>query len=155
MCIQPKSKRTLHRCQDLRLLAKDLFAAYNIREWNFIFDRAKSRCGACDFDTKTISISLHFVHNPKTTRHHLHDILLHEIAHALTPEHDHDDVWKNVAKSIGCSGRMYAPHHAHPPTYRLRCPCRSVDFRRHIVHKAHENTVCTDCDGDVDIFSCA
>jgi hypothetical protein len=30
-----------------------------------------------------------------------------------------------------------------------------VDFRRHIVHKAHENTVCTDCDGDVDIFSCA
>jgi hypothetical protein len=143
------SRRTQHRCQDLKRLAKDLFSAYNIREWNFTFDRAKARAGACDYGTKTISLSIHFVSNPKTTRYHLHDVLLHEIAHALTPDHDHDNVWKETAKSIGCSGRMYAPHFASEPRFRIRCPCKSVDFRRHIVKEAHMDTVCMDCDGDV------
>ena len=139
----------MHRCRDLQTLAKDLFAAHNIREWTFVFDRAKTRCGSCDIDAKIISMSVHFIANPKTTLYHLHDILLHEIAHALTPDHDHDEVWRAMAKSIGSSGKMYAPHHALEPRYRLRCPCKSVDFRRHTVHEAHVDTMCTDCEGDV------
>ena len=144
-----KSKRTIHRCRDLEALAKDLFSAYNIRDWNFVLDRAKTRAGSCDYETKTISVSLHFIENPKTTPYHLNDILLHEIAHALTPDHDHDEVWRKTAKSMGCSGKMYAPHHSKRPPYRLRCPCKSVDFRRHVVHDAHRDTMCLDCDGDV------
>ena len=148
------SRRTRHRCQDLRCLAKDLFDAYDIRDWKFTFDRAISRAGVCDYDAKTISISIHFVENSKTKMHHLHDILLHEIAHALTPDHDHDEVWRDKAKSMGCTGKMYSPHAARPPIYRLRCPCRSVDFRRHIVRDVHRDTMCTECEGDVIIFSC-
>lgn len=145
------SKRTVYRCQDLRTLAKDLFDAYGIRDWKFAFDRAKTRAGVCDYDTKTISLSIHFVENPKTTWHHLTDILLHEIAHALTPDTEthHDETWRDMAKSIGCSGNPYAPHTALKPRYRLRCPCKAVDFRRHRVHEAYMNTICAECEGEV------
>jgi predicted SprT family Zn-dependent metalloprotease len=144
--------RTYNRCEDLRRLAKDLFDVYDLREWSFTFDRAPSRAGACDTTNKNISISIHFVENPKTTWHHLNDILLHEIAHALTPDHNHDSVWRDVAKSIGSTGKRYAPHCARDPTYRFRCPCKAVDFRRHYVHDAHTDTMCTECGGDVIIL---
>lgn len=38
----------------------------------------------------------------------MHDTILHEIAHALTEGHEHDDVWRSVAVAIGSSARIQA-----------------------------------------------
>jgi hypothetical protein len=33
------------------------------------------------------------------------DTILHEIAHALTPGHNHDSVWRAKSIEIGCDGK--------------------------------------------------
>ena len=43
--------------------------------------------------------------DPTSTEENVKNTLLHEIAHALAGhEHNHDEVWKATARSIGCDG---------------------------------------------------
>lgn len=72
---------------------------YHVLGWKFSFDRAKRRLGCCHYNTKTLSFSIHFVR--QKTWEELKNTVLHEIAHALTPGHNHNIYWKRVAISIG------------------------------------------------------
>jgi hypothetical protein len=58
------------------------------------------------------------------------DVLLHELAHALTPGHGHDDVWKNVAQALGCSGHRCCPAFVEP-SYLGFCACDGNVVSRH------------------------
>ena len=47
------------------------------------------------------------VNCPKFEIKEIKNTVLHEIAHALTPGHNHDHVWQAKAVSIGCDGERY------------------------------------------------
>ena len=69
--------------------------------WSFAFDGAKRRCGVCNYNTRTISISRHFVQANGEAE--VRDTILHEIAHALVgPKADaHGSAWKLQAMRVG------------------------------------------------------
>ena len=85
--------------------AKLLMTAYGLTDkgWRFEWDNAARRFGQCRYSTKTISMSrqLTIQRSPDAIR----NPMLHEIAHALTPGHGHDAVWRAKAISLGCDGK--------------------------------------------------
>ena len=91
-----------------------------LNSWNFKFDSAKTRFGLCNFKTKTISLSKVLVelNNEKEVK----DTILHEIAHALVGvDNNHNKIWKETAKSIGCSGeRLYSNKVIEPKPVLIR-----------------------------------
>lgn len=77
---------------------------HGLTDWRLTFDRAKTRAGQCRFDRREISLSspLMRLQDEKEVR----ETILHEIAHALVgPEHGHDALWRQTARSIGSTGQ--------------------------------------------------
>lgn len=107
-------------------------------EWSFDFDHARTRAGLCDFGKKRISVSRHLA--AKYEDDEIHQVLLHEVAHALAGNRaGHGPAWKKVAHELGYDGKRThdgsAAHelapwlgscpsgHAH---YRFRKPTRPL-----------------------------
>lgn len=88
---------------EAKKLATTLMIHHGLVDWNFKFDFAKRRFGCCFYHSKTISLSKHLV--LINTYESVRDTILHEIAHALTPGHHHDHVWRKKAIEIGCNGK--------------------------------------------------
>ena len=83
-------------------LAKELFSQHGLDKdgWKLDFDNAIRRNGCCSYSTKTISLSRHYIklNTPELVK----DTLLHEIAHALTPnDRGHGRSWKLKCAEIG------------------------------------------------------
>lgn len=121
---------------DAENLARQLMLEHGLADWDFGFDRARRRAGYCRryknglvvergsvmrtaFKGK-ISVSARFVAANDEVA--LKETVLHEIAHALVGnEHHHDDIWREKAISIGCSGRrccgpeIQCFSYTHPP----------------------------------------
>lgn len=78
-----------------------------LHDWNVeVVDWLKPEvCGLCCFGDKTIRINLNYLWQLNLKQ--LKDLLLHEIAHALTPNHNHDEVWRQKAIEIGCNGLQF------------------------------------------------
>ncbi|MEO7060188.1 MAG: SprT family zinc-dependent metalloprotease [Lapillicoccus sp.] len=85
-------------------LARALLDTHGLTSWSVEWDSAKTRAGICRFQTQTIGLSA-----PLTRLHdepEVRDTILHEIAHALAgPQAKHGPRWRQVARSIGCTGR--------------------------------------------------
>jgi len=131
--------------QSAETLARQLFARYDLKNWQFKFDRARTRFGCCNFNKKTISLSrvLTELNSPVQVK----DVLLHEIAHALVGKnHAHDKVWKAEALAIGCQPkRCFQKNEIEMPRTKFVavCPnCRAEfpTFRRH-----KKKVACRDC----------
>jgi hypothetical protein len=78
--------------------------------WNYSILKQKqmsklTAMGKTSFEKKLIFISYDFILNFPIEA--IKNTILHEIAHALTPGHEHDDVWRNVAIQIGCDGKVF------------------------------------------------
>ena len=76
-------------------------ARHGLGDWTFQFDRAKRRFGACNYTTRTISLSrtLTRLNDDAAVR----ETLLHEIAHALTPGAGHGPAWQVKCLEFGIS----------------------------------------------------
>lgn len=77
------------------------------------------------------------------------DTILHEIAHALTPGHNHDAVWQTKAVEIGCDGKRCYGFDVRAPganLYVAACPnCqRIVSRERHRKPRPRACGVCCD-----------
>ncbi len=88
---------------DAFAMAEDLLEHHGLSAWTVTYDGAKRRAGICRFGPRVIGLSA-----PLTALHPEHEVrdtILHEIAHALAgPKHGHDEAWRAIARSIGCSG---------------------------------------------------
>jgi predicted SprT family Zn-dependent metalloprotease len=81
-------------------LAAKLFQQHGITNYSFGFDRAVRRAGLCDYKNRRITISKHLVANGDFDV--VHQVLLHEIAHALAGQAaGHGKAWKLKATEIG------------------------------------------------------
>ena len=72
--------------------------------WSFGFDHARTRAGLCNFTDKRISVSRHLA--SKYDDDEVHQILLHEVAHAIAgPRAGHGPTWKKIAYDLGYDGK--------------------------------------------------
>ena len=72
--------------------------------WTFDFDNAKKRAGLCNFTAKRITVSRYLA--ARYGDDEIHQILLHEVAHALAGARaGHGPAWRSVAAGLGYDGK--------------------------------------------------
>lgn len=91
-----------HEIQNLAIHLLDEFGLF-AQGWRFDWDNGKRRLGACHYQTRRITMSRYLVQNCDDAE--VRETLLHEIAHALTPGHHHDSVWRAKLVSMGGTGK--------------------------------------------------
>lgn len=107
----------------------------DLPQWRFAFSRTTRSLGDCQHRIAPavgclggrIRLSEYFV--AEATREHVEQVVLHEIAHALTPGHNHDRVWLRKARELGYIGgrldtsgidlQKHAGRKPATPVYRL------------------------------------
>jgi hypothetical protein len=82
-------------------LANQLLAQHGIQGWTPKMCGLLTLNGGVDHDTQTMWLSGANIRMNDEAM--VRDLVLHEIAHILAgPEHNHDEEWVRIAKSIGC-----------------------------------------------------
>jgi predicted SprT family Zn-dependent metalloprotease len=108
---------------EARTLALELMESHGLDAWEFGFDRARRRLGACWLDRRRITLSRDFVRLNEAPI--VRDVILHEIAHALTPGDGHGPAFKRMARALGCSDTSCIATSrvvSSPPRFILECP---------------------------------
>ncbi|ARJ04577.1 hypothetical protein GCM10010988_33800 [Cnuibacter physcomitrellae] len=83
--------------------ADALIAMHLDSSWTFGFDNAKTRAGQCNYTARRITVSRYLASRYEDDE--IHQVLLHEVAHALAGAGaGHGVRWKTVASSIGYVG---------------------------------------------------
>jgi predicted SprT family Zn-dependent metalloprotease len=117
--------------------------------WRFAWDRGLRRAGCCKHRLKQVTLSRHYVElNVADKLTDVLDTILHEIAHALTPGHHHDAVWKAKCVEVGAEPkRCYNSDKVVMPKGRFvaNCPSCSREFRRHKRFKNHDRGAWSYC----------
>ena len=110
--------------------ANALIALHLDSTWSFGFDNAKTRAGLCNYTDKHISVSRYLA--ARYEDDDIHQILLHEVAHAMAGTRaGHGPKWKSVAKELGYEGKRL---HDGPVADDLApwvgaCPAGHVHYR--------------------------
>jgi predicted SprT family Zn-dependent metalloprotease len=136
---------------DAQHLARSLMRQHGLAGWTFRFDYARRRFGSCRARQKVITLSrpLTFLNDETEVR----DTILHEIAHALTPDDGHGAQWKRKCVEIGarpkrCYGdESVASPPRRPAPYVMGCTSCGwwVDRRR----RTRRKLVCKNCQSPV------
>ena len=108
--------------------------------WGYEFDVSKSRAGQCRYRTKTIGLSRYYVNHKSITDNQVKNTILHEIAHALTKGHNHDEVWRQKALEIGCDGKKCWQSTTEYYKYKYSCG-KGCEMGRHVKSKMHERAL--------------
>lgn len=98
--------------------------------WSFGFDNAKRRAGLCNYTERRITVSKYLAE--KFEDDEIHQVLLHEVAHALAgPAAAHGPAWQRVARELGyVGGRTHEGEIAHERAPWIgRCPGGHEHFR--------------------------
>ncbi len=110
-------------------IAKELISKY-CSDYRFSFDKAKRRLGRCNNLTKEISISKYYIELNNPSEDKVRDLVLHEIAHALTPGDHHGKKWKKKCVELGCSTNRCSDENINVPSkYELVCPVCSRVYK--------------------------
>jgi predicted SprT family Zn-dependent metalloprotease len=89
----------------VRIWANALIALHlDSHDWSFGFDNAKTRAGLCNYTAKRITVSKYLASRYEDDE--IHQVLLHEIAHALAGTRaGHGATWKAIARDLGYEGK--------------------------------------------------
>jgi hypothetical protein len=89
---------------------KTYMKKYNLEGWSYRINKRKCGGGVCKYRSKIIEVSHYYINNPNITKKDIKNTIIHEIAHALTRGHGHDNVWMKKFKSMGGNGSKYCKH---------------------------------------------
>ena len=95
------------------LIRTHLDPLYGAGTWSFAFDHAKRRAGLCNYTDQRISVSRYLA--AKFDDDEIHQVLLHEVAHAIAGvDAGHGAAWKRIARELGyVGGRTHDGEIAH------------------------------------------
>lgn len=133
---------------------------HGLVEWRYVRNnRMTQTAGRCKRFYKVIELAGWLLdHN---TEGEIMQTLLHEIAHALTPGHGHDRVWKAKCVEIGGKGLTYynqgdrtvvnpnKERTRSSKTYRVECQGCGYDFPFYTRKRKSNNLTHTGCGGRV------
>ena len=127
----------------VRVWAEALIRLHLDDQWRFDFDHAKTRFGLCDHSRKRISVSRYLASSADDDE--VHQVLLHEVAHAIAGSHaGHGGQWKRIARELGYDGGR--THSSPAATERARwrgvCPAGHEVIR---FRKPQRTTSCAQC----------
>lgn len=129
---------------DARRLALTLLEKHKLSDWSFGFDHARQRCGICNYTTRTISLSRHFTRLNDTAA--VREVILHEIAHALTgPGHGHGPRWRQTARALGIQPQTCAPESIAMPQPAWAIVCTSCELTLATRHRRSLNLATRRC----------
>ena len=111
--------------------------------WTFGFDNAKRRAGLCNYTEHRITVSRYLA--ARYDDDEIHQILLHEVAHAMTgPKAGHGARWLAVARDLGYEG-----HRTHTGSgadelapWVGACPAGHVHYRHRVPSRLLSCGVC-------------
>ncbi len=112
-------------------LARRLMRKHGLHDWEFAWDNAVNRFGACHYRPKRITLSR--ILTPLQSRKHVTDTILHEIAHALTDcrASPHGPEWKAMARKLGATPKARASGISIPHRFVGKCPSCGHTIGRH------------------------
>ena len=89
--------------QALTLARKLMSNHKELKNWSVTHNNRKRAFGVCRYNKRQIELSALLV--PAMTEDAIRDTIIHEIAHALTPGHNHNRVWKMKCIELGGDGQ--------------------------------------------------
>lgn len=126
------------------LIRMHLDPLHGAGSWTFAFDNAKRRAGLCDYTNRRIQVSRYL--SAKFADDEVHQVLLHEIAHAMVG-HDagHGTEWQRIAREIGyVGGRTHDGEIAHERAPWVGvCPAGHEHFRFRKPTRVSSCAMCT------------
>ena len=103
---------------DATQLCREELNKHGLSDWGvrITIDSKHSFLGMCVYKDKVIILNA--FHTDMHPDMEVIDTIKHEVAHALTPGHDHDFVWADKAREIGCTNTL---------------PCSHLSFPKHVI----------------------
>lgn len=92
---------------ELLKYARDLMREHGLETWTLQTMHSKKTAGQCCASIKSIRLSVPLLVNGSASELDCRNVILHEIAHALTPGHKHDAVWRRKLLDIGGDGKQF------------------------------------------------
>jgi predicted SprT family Zn-dependent metalloprotease len=115
-------------------------------KWEFRFSkRARVQGGHCSYNEHEIVLGR--IYTQLNSEPKVRNTILHEIAHALTPGHGHDGVWRMKCIEIGGNGETYHCDKTPAGKYRRYCKiCK--EFIRSVHRRTEGSSICSSCKWD-------
>jgi predicted SprT family Zn-dependent metalloprotease len=112
---------------EARILARQLMDQHGLHGWSLVFGQAQTYFGICYKRQKRITISalLTLLNDIDEVR----DVILHEVAHALTTDRGHGRLWKAKARMVGCRPERCRPASVHYPPARFVTTCPACGYQ--------------------------
>jgi predicted SprT family Zn-dependent metalloprotease len=107
----PTTTLGAHMTPDQALIVgNDLIREHHldIAGWKITFDNARRRAGCCRYHLRELSLSRPLM--AQRSYDDTYETITHELAHALTPGHDHDEVWAAKHRELGGRGHRTFSH---------------------------------------------
>lgn len=99
-------RKLTDREKQIELVARYLMEEHGVSHLNLTFRNMTRTIGQFSARRGRIQLSTYFI--ARKSYRIMINTILHEIAHALTPSHGHDLVWKQKAAEIGALPRATA-----------------------------------------------
>jgi predicted SprT family Zn-dependent metalloprotease len=120
--------------------------------WRFDLSNRKKHVGHCNYNRKTVYYSVHYLGE---SLEEIADTILHEIAHALTPDDKgHGYEWRAKCVEIGAKPERLA-HEIETkitPNYEIKCPECGWSVTRLRMRQRNFGSTCPQCGTEVVIY---